>query len=261
MSVVLGKLCDKVDIDLSSARTDRLIPVSGDTIIVTYIDGELYVKINDVNEVSIPLHVVRYINIRPSSLGRLYISNPAQSGKKASILIGKGGTFLVEPTRSGLVGITDTSEIRINPRKEDGHGSTYTNPSFTKIVSSDGVVITPVRIDDFEAEEITVLPPATRTTSGDTTANPIDVHGKDKAVFVLDITAVSGTTPTLDVSIKGRDPVSGKWITIGSFPQQTGVNTVELDITRLKYRRIAAFYTIGGTTPSFMFSLGMVLKR
>ena len=41
-------------------------------------------------------------------------------------------------------------------------------------------------------------------------------------VFVLDVTKADGNTPTLDVDIEARDPVSGKYFVIDSFAQVTG---------------------------------------
>lgn len=110
------------------------------------------------------------------------------------------------------------------------------------------------------AQEITMLASAARATSGDTSATPMDVKKFKEAVFFLDVTAVSGTTPTLDVKIKTKDPVSGKWFDLASFTQATAVTSEMKAVSGLLGSQIAAFYTISGTTPSFTFSLGAVLK-
>lgn len=41
-------------------------------------------------------------------------------------------------------------------------------------------------------------------------------------VFVLDVTKADGSTPTLDVDIQAKDPVSNKYFVIDSFTQVTG---------------------------------------
>jgi hypothetical protein len=119
MSVVRGKLHDYVVIDLSTARTDEPLQVAGDTITVQSIDGELYAKVNDTNEPAIALHAIRYIDFRPSSFRRIYLTNTAQAGKSAVLRIGKEASFLIEPTRSGVVGILNAAEARINPATEE----------------------------------------------------------------------------------------------------------------------------------------------
>lgn len=110
------------------------------------------------------------------------------------------------------------------------------------------------------AQEVTMLASAARTASGDTSAIPVDVKKFKEAVFFLDVTAASGTTPTLDVKIKTKDPVSGKWFDLASFTQATGITSEMKAVSGLIGSQIAAFYTIAGNTPSFTFSLGAVLK-
>jgi hypothetical protein len=119
MSVVRGKLHDYVVVDLSVARTDECLQVAGDTITVQSCDGELYAKINDTNEPAIALHTIRYIDFRPSSFRRIYLTNTAQEGKSAVLRIGKDASFLMDPTRSGVVGLLNAAEERINPATED----------------------------------------------------------------------------------------------------------------------------------------------
>ena len=82
-----------------------------------------------------------------------------------------------------------------------------------------------------------------------------------------DVTAASGTTPTLTMLI--QDSVDGgtNWNTIGTFTQQTGVNRQVIQIAPsgvaqaagfawpFNYRKIRCSWTIGGTTPSFTSSV------
>ena len=91
----------------------------------------------------------------------------------------------------------------------------------------------------------------------------------------LDVTAASGTTPTLDIIIARYDPASDAYIAIPGavFTQKTGVVTDELtiyptltaapnDIVREHIgEHFRAEATIGGVSPSFTFSLGALLMR
>jgi hypothetical protein len=85
----------------------------------------------------------------------------------------------------------------------------------------------------------------------------------------LRVSAASGTTPTLDVKIQSEDPTSGQWIDIpgAAFAQKTGVSTDELTIypgvtvaanravSTILTHKLRAVATIGGTTPSFDFTV------
>lgn len=117
--------------------------------------------------------------------------------------------------------------------------------------------------------DITVLSSAARTATGQsadqTNHNARGLH------LVIDVTAVSGTSPTLVVTIQGKDALSGKYYTVLASASITAVgttvlrvgpgltaaaNTVANDIMPRTWR---IDYTIGGTTPSFTFSVGASL--
>lgn len=88
----------------------------------------------------------------------------------------------------------------------------------------------------------------------------------------MDISAVTGTAPTLDVTVEGKDPVSGNYQQIAAFAQQNGVSTTMLiiypgaaeadatagleaqDVPLPKTWRMV--YTVGGTNPQFTFTVG-----
>lgn len=85
-----------------------------------------------------------------------------------------------------------------------------------------------------------------------------------KAVFVLDVSAVGGTTPTLDVTVQGFNEASGKWHTVVTFPQQTAASAASpiasgstlVQASNLDFLRYRAQWTVGGTaTPTFTFTL------
>ncbi len=111
-----------------------------------------------------------------------------------------------------------------------------------------------------DASEQTLLASAARTASGDTSATPVNVKRFKEANFFLDVTAVAGTEPTLDVAVKSKDPASGKWFDLVTFTQATGVTSEMKSVAGNLGSLIVVFYTIGGTSPSFTFSVGAVLK-
>lgn len=100
-----------------------------------------------------------------------------------------------------------------------------------------------------------VVTSAARTTTGQSSA--IECDRGERACVVLDVTAQSGTTPTLDVSVEWS--ADGTTWAVGdpadAFTQiaaATGTKaksfTVKAPFYRLKW-------TIAGTTPSYTFSI------
>ena len=72
--------------------------------------------------------------------------------------------------------------------------------------------------------------------------------------MTLDVTAASGTTPTLDVVIQTSPDGTTGWQTLGTFGQKTAVSS-ERNVFPGADRYVRAVATISGTTPSFTFSL------
>jgi hypothetical protein len=102
----------------------------------------------------------------------------------------------------------------------------------------------------------------TVTASSNNSATPLRTkHGKE-AIIYLDITAVSGTNPTLNLTLKIQDSITEKWHTLATFTQKTSVGT---DIGYIQYgigEEMALYYTVGGTsTPTFTFSVNVGIKE
>ena len=92
----------------------------------------------------------------------------------------------------------------------------------------------------------------TATAAGTSVSLPGSIS---KLRFQLEVTAVTGTNPTLDVLV--QDSIDGtNWATIGTFTQKTAAGLQVIDVATLFSRRIRASWTIGGTaTPTFTFSV------
>jgi hypothetical protein len=81
-----------------------------------------------------------------------------------------------------------------------------------------------------------------------------------KALFALNISAVSGSSPTLDVVVQGYDEVSDVWYDMVTFGQQNAISSspvtpIAADIYFRMYR--AKFTVAGSSTPSFTFTLSV----
>lgn len=99
----------------------------------------------------------------------------------------------------------------------------------------------------------TLVASAARTTSGNT--NTLTGYGPTKILRAqLDVTAASGVGATLDVVIE--DTLDGtNYNTIGTFAQRTAAGRQVIDITSPFSDQLRVRWTLGGTTPSFSFSV------
>lgn len=102
------------------------------------------------------------------------------------------------------------------------------------------------------AEE-TVVASAARTATGNTGA--LAGYGGASTLRVqLNVTAASGTSPTLNVLVE--DTLDGStWNTVGTFAQKTATGREVVNVTTPFADRVRVSWTIGGTTPSFTFDV------
>ena len=114
--------------------------------------------------------------------------------------------------------------------------------------------------------DIVVATLAAATVSGNST-DQVDIDGRG-VQLVIDITAITGTTPSATFSVQGKDMASGKYYNLLTSVALTAVGTTVLTI----YPGIAASanvsantviprvfrvsYTISGTTPVVTATIG-----
>lgn len=104
---------------------------------------------------------------------------------------------------------------------------------------------------------------ATATTNG----SAVDTFGYNSAAVTLEVGAVSGTSPTLDVKIQESADGSTGWADVSgaTFTQVTAANNSQiirvegLGTSRKRYLRAVA--TIAGTSPSFTLAVELLLGR
>lgn len=95
---------------------------------------------------------------------------------------------------------------------------------------------------------------AARTVSGNSGA----LTGYGSALTLraqLNVTAASGTTPTLDVIIEDSLDGGVTWNTIGTFAQKTAVSRETINITIPFSPLLRVSWVIAGTAPSFTFAI------
>ena len=98
----------------------------------------------------------------------------------------------------------------------------------------------------------TLLPLAARTTGA--TGSAIATGGRTRGVLTLDVTAVSGSSPTLAVTVETSANGTTGWTTAGSFTtaDEVGKETIEVEDLDAYVRVVGG--TPGGTgTPTFTY--------
>jgi hypothetical protein len=108
-----------------------------------------------------------------------------------------------------------------------------------------------------------ILASAARTTTG-TTSTYCDLGKFTKFAMQLVVTAASGTSPTLDLTWQHSIDGGTTWYTVATFTQATAATTalkaaseVEAATAVVLGDCMRGSYVIGGTTPSFTFSIDL----
>lgn len=110
------------------------------------------------------------------------------------------------------------------------------------------------------------------------TAASAGVNGADQTNYngrgvkvIIDVTAITGTSPTLTVTLQGKDPTSGKYFTILASAAISTVSTVVLTIfpgatasanvtaNDVLPRTFRVISVIGGTTPAVTATVAAVV--
>lgn len=125
-----------------------------------------------------------------------------------------------------------------------------------------------------ELEEITVLASALRSV---TFNSPVFTNRFHRGLrLYLNVTAVTGTLQTLNIKMQTQDPVSGVWLDMANaaFPEISATGAWSLvvypginqsttgsavRVSTIMSRTWRVVSTIGGTDPSFTYSIGGLL--
>jgi hypothetical protein len=114
---------------------------------------------------------------------------------------------------------------------------------------------------------VTLLASGARTASGVGSA-VCGFARYEKFICQLDVTAASGTTPTLDVVVQHSIDGGTNWYTLATFTQKTTTGEeikteaeVEAGTAEAYGDCFRVSYTIGGTTPSFTFSVSVAAQE
>lgn len=115
-----------------------------------------------------------------------------------------------------------------------------------------GTFQNPVTGQYSDIDDVVLAASAARTATGNGTSVALGDRGV--ARLLLDVTAVAGTSPTLDITVETSFD-GAAWRSLGTFAQKTAVGTERKSFSGCD-RFVRANHTIGGTGgPSFTFSI------
>jgi hypothetical protein len=110
---------------------------------------------------------------------------------------------------------------------------------------------------------VLLLPVTTATASanGATYDRGSGVTTSSGAVAILHVTAVSGTSPTLDMTVQTDDNSSfTSPLSLITFVQSTAITSQRIETALSTQQYVRLNYTIGGTDPSFTFAVSFATR-
>lgn len=134
------------------------------------------------------------------------------------------------------------SAIAGNPVRIAGSDGTNTRNVLTDAA---GYLLSPLPFPQIVADVASAALTTTTTTAAFTPA-----HGQAYQI-VIPVTAVTGTTPTLDVGVEESDDTGTNWLRVFDFPRITATGIYRSPKLSLRGNRVRYVQTVTGTTPSF----------
>jgi hypothetical protein len=97
---------------------------------------------------------------------------------------------------------------------------------------------------------------ALTTTTTTATITPANNYASYEVNFI--VTAVSGTGPTLDVTVQESDDNGTNWYDVYQFPRITATGQYRSPLIQFTGTRVRYVQTVGGTSPSFTRSINRI---
>jgi hypothetical protein len=177
---------------------------------------------------------------------------PTEDGKEIQFLLGR------EYYRRATQAVVVMRDYDTKPIIEDIRNrlpSSLSELGNFRVSIDEALIKLPIDIQDHWVESVVLLASGTRTASG--VGADVDVGRFIMGEVLLDVTDVSGTTPTLNVYLEGKNQYTNKYKVIWAVENVSSVGEHWLTITNLAFRYLRVRWEIGGISPSFTFSVSM----
>jgi len=179
------KKYQELTFDLGTARTDEELEISGDFILVEYLDGSAYIKLDNPGHDAIDLSRIKQIKTSPQKFNKIYITNTAQSGKTLKLLIGGAASFTAEATKLGEIKISGYTATDIF------HGQVDVGTTEVQLTTETDCLSITIKADDDNTDDVYI------GKSGVTTSNGLRLRpGQAITIYISNpsvLYAISGT--------------------------------------------------------------------
>jgi hypothetical protein len=162
--------------------------------------------------------------------------------------------------------ISTTDSVTANIKDSSGAAFSVSNPLYTSI-NSGGIQATVTTDNRLRVDSATPyvshvnqvdVTSATRTINGNTAS--LDSYGFGMISFIINITAIAGTNPTMQISFDVSEDGTNWFELIKTVRfTATGISRLQRISLSAKYYRFR--WTLTGSTPSFTFSITSTLKN
>jgi len=160
---------------------------------------------------------------------------------------------LRDSTGAELSGYLKNLDVGLSTIKSQTDKLSFDAGNRLRVSPANAEIIMPV---DLQAR---FKPPGMTLYSGTVTASgntaDIDVSLYSALELALKVTAVSGVTPTLSVYIEGMFEATGDWKPLAFQEGITSTGVWYFTINPLVFRYIRVRWVVGGTSPSFTFTV------
>jgi hypothetical protein len=200
-------------------------------------------------------------NFVSGSIKRISSAGVVSSVPLTSLSYNSGTGVLMLADMSSSFAAGDTVEIVLTwPRRAYDKTNDFVRTTLASLLAGENLTSQWQRVNPNVPQQLTLEASSAKTSSG-SSSTASNVGDRKEALVFLNVTAFSGTSPTLDVSLEASDDGGSTWYDIpnSSFTQRTATGKQALQLTVFG-DTIRPKWTVGGTTPSFTFAVKAVLK-
>jgi len=229
-----------------------IIPTRGDWLDILSLNNAnyascLYVALNNGNPFP-----VSYLPVR-SPFYTIRVYNGCNSTVSGTFIIGRE---LFQPAK---ISVSLPSVMSVNIQSPLDNSNRLITGIYYPLDSSNNVnVDTQLKAGYANYMNVTILNAQAITANGN--SSNIDVGGYPYVFVFIYVSAVSGTSPSLNVYLNAYDEVSGQSVSIASVTNITATGTYYLTATGLAVRYVNVSWTVGGTSPSFTTTITLKAK-
>lgn len=231
----------------SISRNSNVLTLIGNTTWSGYLPGET-VQLHGCDATSMGLYDGAYKVLRINTTS---LELESVGANFASI---NCGGAIMRRTDFRIHAISEIEHTRHIVELSNAQGSSDLSKAMpVKVVGMDGGTVSTVSLVTAANLNFPIIIADSASTAITTTAATASIAPTYGTAYQVNIpvSAVTGTNPTMDVSIEESTDSGTNWFKVYDFPRITATGIYNSPILRIRGNRVRYFQTIAGTTPSF----------